>query len=76
MSDRSKRARTEAANPTKKISTPNPRQVPDSSGDRAGIDHLKTRLQDLVGRSPDKAAIILTEWLKQPSRSSKKRKAA
>jgi hypothetical protein len=47
---------------------PTPQRTTD--GDRAAVISVRQKILDLVEKHPDKAAIILTEWLKAPTKSA------
>jgi|GEM_PF-2316280 len=42
----------------------------------AELDALRGKITDLISNDPNKAAIILTEWLKEADHSSKNKKVA
>ena len=44
--------------------------------DKVELSRLRDRITELVGKSPDKAAIILTDWLKRPAKNQTLKKKA
>jgi hypothetical protein len=44
--------------------------------DRAELHSLINMVTDLVGKNPDKAAIILSDWLDRPGQKKKTKKSA
>ncbi len=53
---------------------PTPQRTTD--GDRAAVISTRQKIIDLIEKHPDKAAIILTEWLKASPAEKKSKKAA
>jgi hypothetical protein len=61
-----------------KVKNTSPRQpakkLP-NTGDLNDLHSLKEKITDLISDDPRKAAIILTDWLNQVDRSTRKKKA-
>lgn len=66
----------QSAPPAKEVSPRLGPAIPSTGTTRAEVEKLLRKAADAASRSPEKAAIILTDWISRPARSGKSKKSA